>query len=82
VRGGRNASQHELAARGRKVVTGKAGQGGVAALHLEPTEDPMTKERMALAELLQKSGDGDFLRSGGGRAADPDGGRCRRAHRR
>src|SRR3981189_3024134 len=27
------------------------------------TEDPMTDERMALAELLQKSGDGDFLRS-------------------
>jgi transposase-like protein len=32
-------------------------------LHPEPTEDPMTEERMALAELLQKSGDGDFLRS-------------------
>jgi transposase-like protein len=27
------------------------------------TEDPMTDDRMALAELLQKSGDGDFLRS-------------------
>src|SRR5881227_671034 len=27
------------------------------------TEDPMTEERMALVELLQKSGDGDFLRS-------------------
>src|SRR5579863_1148841 len=32
-------------------------------LHPEPSEDPMTEERMALAELLQKSGDGDFLRS-------------------
>jgi hypothetical protein len=28
----------------------------------KPTEDPMTDERMALVELLQKSGDGDFLR--------------------
>jgi hypothetical protein len=27
------------------------------------TEDPMTDDRMALTELLQKSGDGDFLRS-------------------
>jgi hypothetical protein len=34
----------------------------------------MTDERMALVELLQKSGDGDFLRSRGeGGAADPDG---------
>ena len=30
---------------------------------LKPTEDPMTDDRMALAELLQKSGDGDFLRA-------------------
>ena len=29
----------------------------------ELTEDPMTEERMALVELLQKSGDGDFLRA-------------------
>jgi putative transposase len=29
----------------------------------EPSEDPMTEERMALSELLQKSGDGDFLRT-------------------
>jgi hypothetical protein len=28
----------------------------------KPTEDPMTDERMALVELLQKSGDSDFLR--------------------
>ena len=27
------------------------------------TEDPMTDERMALVELLQKSGDGDFLQA-------------------
>src|SRR5437764_5963638 len=27
------------------------------------TEDPMTEDRMALVELLQKSGDGDFLRA-------------------
>ena len=27
------------------------------------TEDPMTDDRMALVELLQKSGDGDFLRA-------------------
>src|SRR5678815_1536876 len=32
-------------------------------LHPELTEDPMTEERMALVDLLQKSGDGDFLRS-------------------
>ena len=32
-------------------------------LHPEPSEDPMTDERMALAELLQKSCDGDFVRS-------------------
>src|SRR5918995_2124317 len=28
-----------------------------------PTEDPMTEDRMALVELLQKSGEGDFLRA-------------------
>src|SRR6266478_9353348 len=27
------------------------------------TEDPMTEDRMALVDLLQKSGDGDFLRA-------------------
>src|SRR6187455_1071245 len=32
-------------------------------LHPELTEDPMTDDRMALVELLQKSGDGDFLRA-------------------
>ena len=41
--------------------------GGSAKVALrdpsKPTEDPMTDERMALVELLQKSGDGDFLRA-------------------
>jgi transposase-like protein len=32
-------------------------------LHPEPSEDPMTEERMALVDLLQKSDDGDFLRT-------------------
>jgi putative transposase len=32
-------------------------------LHPKLTEDPMTEERMALVELLQKSGDSDPLRS-------------------
>lgn len=32
-------------------------------LHLSPTEDPMTEESMALAELVQKVGAGDFLRA-------------------
>jgi hypothetical protein len=39
--------------------------GGSAKVALrdpsKPTEDPMTDERMALVELLQKSGDSDFL---------------------
>ena len=35
----------------------------VQTLHPKLTEDPMTDERMALVELLQKSGDGDFLRA-------------------
>ena len=26
-------------------------------------EDPMTEERLALSELLEKAGDGDFLRT-------------------
>ena len=29
----------------------------------ETTEDPMTDDSMALVELLQKSGDGDFLQA-------------------
>lgn len=31
-------------------------------LHPEPNEDPMTEDRLPLAELLAKAGDGDFLR--------------------
>jgi putative transposase len=31
--------------------------------HPKPTEDPMTEDRMALVELLQKSGESDFLRA-------------------
>jgi Transposase, Mutator family len=45
------------------VVTGKAAKVEVQTLQPKPTEDPMTDERMALVELLQKSGDGDFLRA-------------------
>src|SRR5262249_62379205 len=32
-------------------------------LHPQATEDPMTDDKMALVDLLQKSGDGDFLRA-------------------
>src|SRR5262249_12574234 len=32
-------------------------------LHPRATEDPMTDDKMALIDLLQKSGDGDFLRA-------------------
>jgi putative transposase len=45
------------------VVTGKAAKVEAQTLHLELTEDPMTDDRMALVELLQKSGDSDFLRA-------------------
>ena len=47
---------------GREVVIGQVRYGGFA----QPTsrhEDPMTDARMALIELLQKSEEGDFLRS-------------------
>ena len=47
--------------RAREVVIGQVGYGGFARATSKP-EDPMTEERMALIELLQKSGDGDFLR--------------------
>jgi len=45
------------------VVTGKAAKVEVQTLQPQPIEDPMTDERMALVDLLQKSGDGDFLRA-------------------
>jgi len=42
--------------------------GGSARVELpdlthKPTEDPMTDDNMSLTELLQKTGDGDFLRT-------------------
>ena len=46
-----------------RVVTGKAAKVEVQTLQPKPTEDPMTDERMAVVDLLQKSGDGDFLRA-------------------
>jgi hypothetical protein len=42
---------------------GRPAKVEVQTLHPKPTEDPMTDDRMALVELLQKSGDGDFLRA-------------------
>jgi hypothetical protein len=42
---------------------GRPAKVEVQTHHPQPTEDPMTDERMALVELLQKSGDGDFLRA-------------------
>ncbi len=50
-------------ARERRVVTGKARLRWLCETNPKPTDDPMTDERMALIELLQKSGDGDFLRA-------------------
>ena len=53
----------ELGAR----VSERRSPGGCVTVELrEPPatpEDPMTDERMALVELLQKSGDADFLRA-------------------
>ena len=37
--------------------------GEDASLHPRATEDPMTDDRVALVELLQKSGESDFLRA-------------------
>jgi hypothetical protein len=44
------------------VAIGSNGYGGVASFTRTP-EDPMTDDRLPLAELLAKAGDGDFLRS-------------------
>jgi hypothetical protein len=41
----------------------RAAKVEVATVHHKLTEDPMTDDRMALVDLLQKSGDGDFLRA-------------------
>src|ERR1051325_5103273 len=51
---------------GARVSESRSPGGCVTAELREPpasTEDPMTEDRMALVELLQKSGDADFLRS-------------------
>src|SRR5947199_2930918 len=48
-------------------VSGRRSPGGCVTVELRElpvtTEDPMTEDRMALVELLQKSGDSDFLRA-------------------
>lgn len=46
----------------RQVGTGPVGEGGVARLQPDRKEDPMTDDRLPLAELAAKSGDPDFLR--------------------
>ena len=43
-----------------KVITGKDRIRWSCNASPRVTEDPMTDERMAPAELLQKNGDGDF----------------------
>jgi putative transposase len=45
------------------VVTGKVLLRWICESPPASTEDPMTDDRMALVELLQKSGEGDFLRT-------------------
>ena len=44
------------------MVTGTV-RYGVIAKPTHSTEDLMTEDKMALIDLLQKSGDGDFLRA-------------------
>ena len=48
-------------------VSERWSSGGAARVDLRratrDTEDPMTEDRMALVELLQKSGEADFLRA-------------------
>jgi hypothetical protein len=46
-----------------KVITGKDRLTWSCNTSRRATEDPMTDERIALAELLQKDGDSDFLRA-------------------
>src|SRR4051812_27567906 len=48
--------------RRREVVTGRCAMVGLQRPSAR-TQGPMTEERMALIDLLQKSEDGDFLRS-------------------
>src|SRR6266576_6204529 len=42
---------------------GRSAKVELQRLHPRATEDPMTEDRMALVELLQKSGEADFLRA-------------------
>src|SRR5204863_9728918 len=42
---------------------GRSAKVELQRLHPRATEDPMTEDRMALVELLQKSGESDFLRA-------------------
>jgi len=46
-----------------KVITGKDRLTWSCNASPRATEDPMTDARIALAELLQKKGDSDFLRA-------------------
>jgi hypothetical protein len=58
---------------------GVAQRGDLATLHPELTEDSMTDDRIAFVELLQKSGEGDFLRAVAEAVLQilTDGSRCR-----
>jgi len=56
------ADYMEPGARERQGAIGKVRYGGLAKTPAT-TADPMTDDRMALVELLQKSGEGDFLRA-------------------
>jgi hypothetical protein len=46
-----------------KVVTRKVLLRRICESPAASTEDPMNDDRMAIVELLQKSGDADFLRA-------------------
>ncbi len=45
------------------MITGKGALPWICESLQAITEDPMTNDRVALAELLQKCGDGDLLRA-------------------
>jgi transposase-like protein len=45
------------------VAIGSAAKVELRRSNPKPNEDPMTEDRLPLAELLAKAGDGDFLRS-------------------
>ena len=46
-----------------EVVIGPSAKVELQNFDLKPREDAMTEERLVLAELLEKAGDGDFLRA-------------------